>query len=66
MTWARHSTNNVDEHGWSAEAREAERTRREVQAGKAALTVAGHCADADECRELLDMLGLEPALARAT
>lgn len=28
---------------------------------KAALTVADHARDADECRELLDMLGLTPA-----
>lgn len=63
MTWARHSGPD-EEHGWSAEARAAERERREVQAGKAAITVACHAADADECRELLDMLGLEPTLAR--
>lgn len=63
MTWARHSGPN-DETGWSAEARAAERARRDVQAGRAAITVAGHCHDADECRELLEMLGLEPSLAR--
>lgn len=63
MTWARHSGPS-EEHGWSAEARAAEQIRRDLQAGKAAITVAGHCADADECKELLDMLGLEPSLAR--
>lgn len=63
MTWARHSS-PPDDHGWSAEARAAERLRRDAQAGKAAITVAGHSTDATECRELLDMLGLEPSLAR--
>jgi hypothetical protein len=63
MTWARHSE-PVDEHGWSAEARAAERARREIEAGKAAITVAGHASSAAECRELLDMLGLEPGMAR--
>ncbi|MPY81139.1 MAG: hypothetical protein GEV04_22465 [Actinophytocola sp.] len=63
MTWARHSGPD-EEQGWSAEVRAAERERREEQAGKAAITVAGHSANADECKELLDMLGLEPALAR--
>lgn len=63
MTWARHSSPD-EEHGWSAEARAAERERREEQAGKAAITVAGHSINADECKELLDMLGLEPALAK--
>ncbi|MGH3431372.1 MAG: hypothetical protein ACRDQB_00895 [Thermocrispum sp.] len=64
MTWARHSGPS-EETGWSAEARAAEQIRRDVQAGRAAITVAGHCTDAVECRELLDMLGLEPSLARA-
>lgn len=63
MTWARHSS-PTDEHGWSAEARAAERAHREVQEGKAALTVAGYATNATECRELLDMLGLQPDLAR--
>lgn len=64
MTWARH-TGPDEEHGWSAEARAAERARRAVQAGKAARTVAGHCSTADECRELLDMLGLEAGVVRS-
>lgn len=63
MTWARHS-GPTDEHGWSAEARAAERARRDVQAGKAAITVAGHCTSAEECRELLEMLGIEADQAR--
>lgn len=63
MTWARHAS-PVDEHGWSAEARAVEQERRQVQAGKAAITVAGHSTDAEECRELLAMLGLEPGLVR--
>lgn len=63
MTWARHSSSD-EEQGWSAEARAAERERRDEQAGKAAITVAGHSSSADECKELLDMLGLEPELAR--
>lgn len=63
MTWARHCSPD-EETGWSAEARAAERERRDEQAGKAAITVAGHSTNADECRELLDMLGLEPALAK--
>lgn len=63
MTWARHAS-PVDDQGWSAEARAAEQIRREVQAGKAAITVAGHSMDAAECKELLDMLGLQPGLVR--
>ncbi len=63
MTWARHAS-PVDEQGWSAEARAAEQARRQVQAGKAAITVAGHSADAAECRELLAMLGLESCMVR--
>lgn len=64
MTWARHSSPQ-EETGWSAEARAVERARREVQAGKAAITVATYSADAAECRELLDMLGLEMSEVRA-
>lgn len=63
MTWARHSSPS-DEQGWSAEARAAERERREFQAGKAAITVACYSADASECKELLEMLGLEENLVR--
>ncbi|MDV6014568.1 hypothetical protein [Haloechinothrix sp. LS1_15] len=54
------------EHRWTEEAREAERVRWEAQAGKAAVTVAGHATDAAECRELLDMLGLELDVVRET
>lgn len=63
MTWARHSS-PMDEHGWSADARAAERIRRDIQAGRAAITVAGHSMDAAECKELLEMLGLDEEVVR--
>jgi tellurite resistance protein len=59
MTWARHgSTDTVVEQGRFAAAKAAERVRLDEQAGRAALTVAGHSMDASECAELLAMLGL--------
>ncbi|MFO7190795.1 MULTISPECIES: hypothetical protein [Thermocrispum] len=63
MTQAKRS--HTTEHGWSAQARQAEQLRREAEAGRAVLTVASHSTDANECRELLEMLGLEPSLARS-
>ncbi|MCP3801401.1 hypothetical protein NLX83_19265 [Allokutzneria sp. A3M-2-11 16] len=57
MTWARHAS-PVVEHGRIAEARAVEKVHCEIQNGRAARTVAVHAADADDCRELLEMLGL--------
>lgn len=59
MTLAQQTMSEA-ERRWSDQARAAEQTRRDVQAGKAMRTVAGHSADARECRELLDMLGIDP------
>lgn len=61
MTLAR-QTISESEQRWSAEARAAEQARRDHQAGKAMITVAGHSANAGECRELLEMLGIDPEL----
>ncbi|MBA0127085.1 hypothetical protein H0B56_16165 [Haloechinothrix sp. YIM 98757] len=63
MMLARHVSTDED-HRWSAEGREVERARQQDQANRAAITVAGHSADAVECRELLEMLGLEPESVR--
>ncbi|TQJ05170.1 hypothetical protein FB471_4995 [Amycolatopsis cihanbeyliensis] len=41
-----------------------ERERMEVRDGLAARTVAGHCKDAQECAELLAMLGLDASSGR--
>jgi len=67
MTQAKHSrpTEHNSVTGFSAQARQAEQLRREAEAGRAVITVAGHSTDAVECRELLEMLGLEPSLARS-
>jgi hypothetical protein len=58
MTWARHASPIV-EQGRFAEARASERMHNEVQSRKAMRTVAYHAADAQDCANLLAMLGLE-------
>lgn len=52
------------ERGWLAEVRAEERVHRDAQERKAARTVAGHSADATECAQLLEMLGLYPGQDR--
>lgn len=54
------------ERGWLAEVRAEERVLRNDQERKAARTVAGHSADATECAQLLEMLGLNPVQTRET
>jgi hypothetical protein len=58
MTWARHASPRVDD-GPFARAR-AEAVRKEnIQKARAVHTVAGHSLDAEDCRHLLSMLGLD-------
>lgn len=63
-----HQPSQDEDHSFPAEAKgEASgqalvaerRASRAEQAGRAAVTVAEHSTDAVECKELLDMLGLE-------
>ncbi|HEY3750937.1 MAG TPA: hypothetical protein VGL80_17245 [Pseudonocardiaceae bacterium] len=42
-----------------AQAHAAERTHSAIQNARATRTVAGHAADAEDCGQLLAMLGLE-------
>ncbi|MGB3441347.1 MAG: hypothetical protein WBA97_21565 [Actinophytocola sp.] len=58
MTWARHASPTL-EQGRFAEARASERVHYAIQNRKAALTVAGHASDAQDCANLLAMLGLD-------
>jgi hypothetical protein len=58
MTWARHAS-PIREHGRFAEARESEKIHCAIQNSKAIRTVADHATDADDCRRLLAMLGLD-------
>ena len=58
MTWARHASPTI-EQGRFAEARANERLHYAVQNRKAARTVAIHSADAQDCANLLAMLGLD-------
>lgn len=58
MTWARHSSPTL-EQGRFAEARASERLHHALQNRKAARTVAYHSADAQDCANLLAMLGLD-------
>lgn len=55
------SSTDTLEKGWLAGVRAEEKVHRDVQESKAVVTVAGHSADAIECAELLEMLGLRPA-----
>jgi hypothetical protein len=58
MTWNRSPSTRDERFG-----RQAADTRlwQTAQNHRAALTVAGHAADAEDCRSLLDMLGLSAA-----
>ncbi|GLZ28911.1 hypothetical protein Lesp02_11010 [Lentzea sp. NBRC 105346] len=58
MTWARTASSPEAETGRFAEARAIEKVQNEIQNGKAARTVACHSWDAQDCAELLEMLGL--------
>ncbi|MCT2586404.1 hypothetical protein [Actinophytocola gossypii] len=58
MTWARHATPTI-EQGRFAEARASERVHYAVQNRKAARTVAYHSSNAQDCADLLAMLGLD-------
>ncbi|WP_160148904.1 hypothetical protein [Amycolatopsis alkalitolerans] len=52
------SPDEAAQGGWLAGVRAEEKVLRDAQECKAARTVAGHSADAEECAELLEMLGL--------
>lgn len=58
MTWARHASPTI-EQGRFAEVRASERIHYAVQNRKAAYTVATHASDAQDCANLLAMLGLD-------
>jgi hypothetical protein len=58
MTWARHASPTI-EQGRFAEARASEKIHYAVQNRKAARTVAIHSSDAQDCANLLAMLGLD-------
>lgn len=58
MTWARHASPTI-EQGRFAEARANEKIHYALQNRKAARTVAIHSADAQDCANLLAMLGLD-------
>jgi hypothetical protein len=58
MTWARHASPTI-EQGRFAEARASEKMHYAVQNRKAARTVAYHSSDAQDCANLLAMLGLD-------
>jgi hypothetical protein len=58
MTWARHASPTL-EQGRFAEARASERVHYAIQNRKAALTVACHASDPQDCADLLAMLGLD-------
>jgi len=51
------------EHGQFARARAVAVIEENIQRDRAAHTVAGHALDADDCRQLLAMLGLDTARA---
>ncbi|HWE91555.1 MAG TPA: hypothetical protein VG317_18995 [Pseudonocardiaceae bacterium] len=55
---ARHSSPEP-EYGRLTRAREVEQIHSSVQNARAARTVAGHAADAEDCGHLLAMLGLD-------
>jgi hypothetical protein len=70
MTWARHASPTV-EQGRFAEVRASEKIHYAVQNRRAAQTVATHASDAQDCANLLAMLGLDTldehgAMATAT
>jgi hypothetical protein len=60
MTLARHSRSKP-ERGRFAEARASGLAQEAIQCSRAAHTVADHAVDAEDCKELLAMLGLTAA-----
>lgn len=58
MTLARHAQ-EARERGRFAEARASGQLQEAIQSGRAARTVADHAFDAQDCEELLAMLGLK-------
>lgn len=60
MTLARH-TRTTPEQGRFAEARASGQAQEAIQNGRAAHTVADHAIDAQDCKDLLAMLGLHAA-----
>lgn len=58
MTWARHASPTI-EQGRFAEVRANEKIHYAIQNRKAALTVACHASDPQDCANLLAMLGLD-------
>jgi hypothetical protein len=58
MTWARHASPPQHEHGQFAKARALAKIDNNIQRGRAVRTVAGHSLDAQDCSNLLSMLGL--------
>lgn len=66
MTWARPAYSPEAEPGGRfAEARALEKVQNEIQNGKAARTVACHAWDAQDCADLLEMLGLTATEGKA-
>lgn len=65
MTWARHASTSTNDQGRFAVVQAAYKVTCEAQGRKAALVVAGHSADANDCAELLAMLGLDGAVNRS-
>jgi IS5 family transposase len=55
---ARYTTSDP-EHGWLIRAHAVEKAHSAVQNARAARTVAGNAANATDCEQLLDMLGLD-------
>jgi hypothetical protein len=58
MTWARHASPAPD-HGRFAQQRAITQAHTDIQNGRAARTVAFHADDAQDCANLLAMLGLD-------
>lgn len=58
MTWARHASPTI-EQGRFAEVRASEKVHYALQNRRAARTVATHASDAQDCANLLAMLGLD-------
>ncbi|WP_199442702.1 hypothetical protein [Umezawaea beigongshangensis] len=64
MTWARPASSTDLTTGRFAEARALEKVHSSIQNGRAARTVAVHASDTQDCRDLLEMLGLDASEGR--
>ncbi|HEY0803759.1 MAG TPA: hypothetical protein VGD84_01795 [Pseudonocardiaceae bacterium] len=60
MTWARH-VGEVTAAATSLRSRMAEQAHNDIQNARATMTVASHAVDAEDCGNLLAMLGLDAA-----